>query len=459
MERCDASGRNRRGFQRCKGLSDGSRIVLAFLMIWYLLPAALALIVDTSGSFEWPQRRTDVWLSFGTAVVCIATPALVIRNRKLKAPSVPPGTNHVILRMVALAIIVVSGAMHVRGESTWRYSGGSMSDRLSEWGGSLAVANALLQTLGPLLCWWLVISDRSAWRAATSRSRTTRLLLGCAAILSINGLNSAIAALVVTIAMAFPNEVDSLLFKHSLTGRRSPIPLTICALSLALAFAYLGIVAKTGRSDAALWESHANGEWLVQRHSVHFQHALGALEIGIDETDGMGFEERRSITPKSAMFRLGQLLRDPTWGARPDPPTLSRWTLERFADFDLSANTRGGSSPGLIGTFALLLPPPWSYLALACGSTLLIFWIDWILRAVPSLSMIGCCALAYIPVRALTDTPVELLNPFSVPFAVCILSIAAMLFRSARSSAEGSWLSSTNSASHKRNPKQVSMLH
>jgi hypothetical protein len=406
-------------------------------MIWYVLPAALALIVDMSGSFDWPKKRTDVWLSFGTAVACIATPALVIHSRKLKVASGPAGTNHVILRIVALAIIVTSVAMHVRGESTWRYSGESMSDRMSELGGRLAVANALLQTLGPLLCWWLVISDRSEWHAATSRSRTTRLLLGCAAILSINGLNSAIAALVATIAMVFPNEVDRLLYKHSLVGRRSPIPLAVCALFLALTFAYFGMVAKTGRSDAALWDSHANSEWLIQRHSVHFQHAMGALEIGIDETDGVGFEERRSITPKSAMFRLGQLLRDPTWGARPDPPTLSRWTLERFASFDLSANSRGGSSPGMIGTFAFLLPPPWSYFGLACGSTLLIVWINWLLREVPRLSMFGCCAFAYIPARTLTDTPVELLNPFSVPFVICVLSIAAQLVRTARSSAEG----------------------
>jgi hypothetical protein len=213
------------------------------------------------------------------------------------------------------------------------------------------------------------------------------------------------------------------------------------------------MIAKTGRSDAALWESHANSEWLVQRHSVHFQHAMGALEIGIDETDDIGFEERRSITPKSAIFRLGQLLRDPTWGARPHPPTLSRWTLERFASFDLSANSRGGSSPGMIGTFALLLPPPWSYLGLACGSTLLIVWINWLLREVPRLSMFGCCAFAYIPVRTLTDTPVELLNPFSVPFAICVLSIAAQLLRTARSSAEGPLLSSTKSASHKQKPE------
>jgi hypothetical protein len=193
------------------------------------------------------------------------------------------------------------------------------------------------------------------------------------------------------------------------------------------------MVAKTGRSDAALWDSHANGEWLVQRHSVHFQHAMGALEIGIDETDGIGFEERRSITPKSAMFRLGQLLRDPTWGARPDPPTLSRWTLERFANYDLGANTRGGSSTGLIGTFALLLPPPWSHFGLACGSTLLILGLNCLLRDTPSLSTLGCAAFAFIPVRTLTDAPVELLNPFSVSFAICVLAIGANLSGRTRS--------------------------
>lgn len=431
----DARGRNRQNSRSDKGLSDGSRIVLAFLFIWYVLPAVLALIVDMSGSFDWPQRRTDVWSSFGIAVVCIAIPALVIHNRKPKDCTAPAITNHVILRMIALAVIATSIAMHVRGDSSWRYSGESMSDRLSDLGGSLAIANALLQALGPLLCWWLVISDRSAWHAATSESRTTRLLLSCAAILSINGLNSAISALVATIAMAFPNEADSLLFKHSLKGRRSQITLTICALILALAFAYLGMFAKTGRSDAALWESHANSEWLVQRHSVHFQHAMSALEIGIDETDGIGFEERRSITPKSAMFRFGQLLRDPRWGARPDPPTLSRWTLERFANYDLGANMRGGSSTGLIGTFALLLPPPWSHLGLACGSTLLILGLNWLLRDTPSLSRLGCAAFAFIPIRMLTDAPVELFNPFSVSFAICVLAIVAKLSGRMRSGA------------------------
>jgi hypothetical protein len=437
MGRPDARGRNRRGSWGCKGLSDGSRIVLAFLLIWYVFPAVLALTVDMSGSFDWPQRRTDVWSSFVIAAGSIAIPALVIHNRKLQDYDAPAGTNHVILQIVALATIATSIAMHVRGESTWRYSGESMSDRLSELGGGLAVANALLQALGPLLCWWLVISDRSAWHAATSRSRTTRLLLSCAAILSINGLNSAIAALVATIAMVFPNEGNRLLFSHSLKRGRNRITLAVCALAsaLAIAFAYLGMVAKTGRSDAALWDSHTNGEWLIQRHSVHFQHAMSALEIGIDETDETGFDERRSITPKSAMFRLGQLLRDPRWGARPDPPTLSRWTLERFANYDLGANIRGGSSTGLIGTFALLLPPPWSHLGLACGSTLLILGLNWLLRDTPRLSIFGCAIFAFIPVRTLTDAPVELLNPFSVSFLICVLAVVAKLSCKTRSSA------------------------
>jgi hypothetical protein len=191
------------------------------------------------------------------------------------------------------------------------------------------------------------------------------------------------------------------------------------------------MVAKTGSSSGALWESHASYDFLVQRHAVHFQHAMGALEIGIDESgDPDAFTTRRAIGPRSTAYRIGVIVGDPTWGSRPDPSSLSRWTIERFANYDLGNNTRGGSTPGLIGTFALCFPPPWSFISIALYSVTLAMALNWFLRGCARLSILGCTAVAFMPVRFATDIPTELVNPIGVSAAIIMLAAIARRGRS-----------------------------
>jgi len=191
------------------------------------------------------------------------------------------------------------------------------------------------------------------------------------------------------------------------------------------------MVAKTGHSSRALWESHASYDFLVQRHAVHFQHAMGALEIGIDESgDPDAFTARRIIGLRSTAYRIGVIMGDPSWGNRPDPSSLSRWTIERFANYDLGDNTRGGSTPGLIGTFALCYPPPWSLISIALYSVAVALVLNWFLRGCARLSIFGCAAVAFMPVRFATDIPTELVNPIGVSWAIVMLATIARLSQS-----------------------------
>jgi hypothetical protein len=326
---------------------------------------------------------------------------------------------------IASLTIFTCGVSHLQGNAHWRYSGDSLSDRIAADGGGILVATALLQATGPLIGWWLMFMRPALLVDKSWTSIATRSLAALAALSSINGLNSAIWALSSTIFMLWPRQCDGLMFWRRETRRpRGVLGALAGTAILAVAFAILGMIAKTGRSSEELWHNHVASDFLVQRHAVHFQHAMGALEIGIDQADDHhAFAFRRRIDLQSAAYRIGVVTGSTNWVERPDPSTLSRWTAEQFANYDLSNNPRVGSSPGTVGTFALLLPPPWSYLALSIFSFLLVFAINWYLAGCARLSHVACAAAAFIPIRIITDTPVNIVNPTSVPFALVVVAV------------------------------------
>jgi hypothetical protein len=411
--------------------SDGARIVLAFVLISYVIPAVLSTINPLS-LFEWPSDRADVWAHFFFAIGCVLSGALAAGMRRKRAPRpfahrpFPVGMLATALLATAIGTVALTG-----GNASWRYGGDSISDRITTGDGALIVVIAMLQPIGIILVWWLVLLRPDAWLGAGPALWLLRWSVAAAAISGINGLNTAISALFATACMVWSRPAARLLFRahRPINRRASVIPMAVGVLILGGALAVLGMFAKTGRSVDAPWESHTSTAFLLDRHSVHFQHAMGALEIGIESRDWESFAERCSISLRQAAFRIGVLTADPSWGARPNPASLSRWTLERFAKFTLPSD-RGGSSPSVIGTAALCLPPPWSFIALAVFSFLLVHLLDWFLRDCERLSFFGCLLFAYMPLRVVTDTPLELLIPFSVQFVVVGGAIALRLGQS-----------------------------
>ena len=401
--------------------------MIAFAVIWYIVPALLCASSAAEGSFVWPRDRIDVWLSFALAVASIIVPVTLIPARRLVVLRREPNPPPVIMWAIASLTIVAGGLSYLQGNSSWRYAGDSASDRIAADGGGMLVATALLQAIGPMLAWWIMLMRPALWLEPSWTSRAARTLAALAAFSGVNGLNSAISSLFSTACMIWPRQFDRLIFSHAEACRpRGGLSAIVGVAILAVAFAAVGMVAKTGRSSEELWQSHTSYEFLVQRHAVHFQHAMGALEIGIDEaSESDTFASRRQIGFQSTAFRIGVITGNPSWGERPDPASLSRWTIERFANYDLGSNTRGGSSPGLIGTFALCYAPPWNFVTLGLFSLTLALAINWFIRGCSRLSLLGCVAVAFIPVRLVTDLPTELLNPIGVSFAIVLLVVIA----------------------------------
>ena len=413
-----------------RSLSDGARIVLAFVALWYVVPALACAAVEVPTTFDWPSDRPEAWLHFAVAVGCMAVGALAAgwgRRRPPRPCAARPFPTGVLV--LALLAIAVGAASLAGGAASWRYGGASMSERVVGEGGALVVATAVMQAIAPCLAWWLAVMRPDAWLGSGTGARLLRWSVAAASIAGINGLNTAIRALFATACMIWPAAAHRLLFGgKGAAGRRAGLAAAaVGAIILGGAFAVTGMLAKTGKTLDADWESHTDPAYLLRRHAVHFQHAMGALEIGIDDPDDDGFAARRSLAWREAAYRLGVLTGDPSWGERPEPASLSRWTLERFANFDLRNDTRSGSSPSVIGTAALCLPPPWSFVALAAFSFLLVRGLDWFLRDCERLSPLGCLLFAYMPLRYVTDTPLGLVNPFGVPAVVVGLAVAARL--------------------------------
>lgn len=406
--------------------------MISFAVIWYVMPALLCAISEAEGSFTWPRERVDVWIIFALAVACVVVPVTLISEDREKHRN--RGSTKAPLAIWGLAsLVIVAGSLsYLQGNASWRYEGESVAERITSDGAGTLLATALLQTIGPMIAWWIMLMRPALWLERSWTSGLTRTLAVFAALSGVNGLNSAIWALFSSACMIWPRHSTHLLFRHTETSRpRGSLGTLVGACVLAVAFAVVGMVAKTGRSSGALWESHANYDFLVQRHAVHFQHAMGALEIGIDESDDPdAFAARRDIGLRSTAYRIGVITGDPSWGSRPNPSSLSRWTIERFANYDLGENTRGGSTPGLIGTFALCLPPPWSLISVALYSVAVALALNWFLRGCSRLSIFGCAAVAFMPVRFATDLPTELVNPIGVSSAIIMFAMIARLSQS-----------------------------
>jgi len=413
-----------------RNLSDGARIALAFVVLWYIVPAIACAAIEVPTTFDWPRDRSDVWRHFAIAAGCMVAGAITAGwgRRRARRRTARRPFPVVVIALAVLAVAFVAASL-TAGSASWRYGGASMSERVSGDGGALVVLTAVTQALAPCLAWWIVLMRPDAWLGAGTGPRLLRWSVAAASIAGINGLNTAIRALFATACMTWPESAHRLLFRGERhIGRRTGlVTAAVGALVLGGAFAVIGMLAKTGKTLDADWESHTEPAYLLRRHAVHFQHAMGALEIGIDDPEDDGFAERRSLGWREATYRLGVLTGNPSWGARPEPASLSRWTLERFANFDIRNDTRSGSSPSVIGTAALCLPPPFSFAALAVFSFLLVIGLDWFLRDCERLSLIGCLLFAYMPLRYVTDTPLGIVNPFGVPALVVGLAVAARL--------------------------------
>lgn len=415
-------------------LSNGARIVLAFAAVTYAIPALAHLALEPEVRFLCPDDRPEVWAHFALAVLSIVTGAAVASRptRVGDGPCGPAPSRMPLGLVLVVAAGAVAGLSSLQAGVSARYGSVSMADRFAEGGGEGVTATLVLQAIVPLLPWWLLLRDPGLLESSTPTSTAVRAALAVCVAGSINGLSSALRATVAIAIVAFPATCRGVLLEGQgrSSARRRSVLVLVAVAAVAIVLAALGMRAKTGSTGSdETWARYADPAYIAGRNSTHFQHALAALEVGIDEGDrAEEFLDRAGITWSDAAYKVAVLTGNPSWGARPDPATLSRWTLERFALFDTGGRmARSGSSPSVIGAFALCVPPPWSFVAMGVFSWLLVRWLDWLLAGTPQISWLGCAIIAFGPLRVLTDTPTNLPNPFGIPFVVLALATVARL--------------------------------
>jgi len=418
-----------------KGPSNGVRLVLSFAVLTYVLPAIAYLVMEPEVHFRCPVDRLDVWAHLTIALACVAAGATAAGRPGRKSIAAPARGVPVALMVIALSAIAV-GAPALLSGASGRYGSESLADQLADGQGGSAIAVVVLQAVAPLLAWWLFLRRPDLWRSRTGGSTMVRWTLAAATVACINGLSSAARAAVTLAMIAWPDAGHRLLFAadQGRGTRARGIGFAIGGFAaVAVAVAAIGLRAKTGSAGTdEAWGRYTDPAYLVGRNSVHFQHAMAGLEVGIEEGDHTAeFVDRAMIAIDDARYRIGALTGNPAWGARPDPSSLSRVTFERFALFEPSGRmARGGSSPSVIGAFALCLPPPWSFAAMGAFAWLLVRWLDWLLAGTPRISWLGCAIIAFGPLRIITDTPTNLPNPFGIPFIVVSLATVARLLSS-----------------------------
>ena len=121
MARDQARGERRPPAQ---GLSNGARLVLAFLALTSVLPAAAYLVMDPEERFACPKDRIDVWVHMAIAVASIAAGA-VFAGRARRCVESPRPRGFPIFVAAAAAVSVAVNAPALLSGVSLRY--GSVS--------------------------------------------------------------------------------------------------------------------------------------------------------------------------------------------------------------------------------------------------------------------------------------------------------------------------------------------
>lgn len=105
-----------------RNLTDGARIVLAFVVLWYVVPAIACEAIEVLAVFEWPRNRGDDWTHLGVALACISGGALAAGWRRRPVPRASTRRPFPLGVLVQAMLTTAIGAMSlVTGNASWRH--------------------------------------------------------------------------------------------------------------------------------------------------------------------------------------------------------------------------------------------------------------------------------------------------------------------------------------------------
>lgn len=404
-------------------LSRGAKILIAYVLLEYIFPLILNLTFDTKPFFRLPVDSLAILLTLILLVgvyifaVFIANYTPSITPRKV-APLKPlPKSTLLIFSIVCIVVGVLS---FIDGMAQWRYGTGI---RL---GNPILMLIAALQSLLPVACYWVLITDHKLLVSRKPRDLKIKILLSSALVLSMNGLSGIIMTALFLFVFIMPRIAIQVLFtdKNKNKKRRSNKKTIMFFFLLPVLVASLfsiGLYAKSG-SKYSLKESVATYTgiaYLINRHSVHLAIAAASLDDGPDINT-------LSIPLKTLIYRSKILLGIESNAQKPEISTFSRLALVQFADYE-DVNPRGGASPGLIGSITMIFPLLYAAIILFAAVILCVKGIDFILCRQPYFSWVGAFCFAYIPLRFVLDSPFDIILPG--PTLLVVLFLLLMSFR------------------------------
>ena len=407
-----------------QSISRGERIFFAYLLITYLAPLFINLIYDSKPIFRLPIDSTLV-LTILLFIIAVSSTAILFSKY---TPAIVPKTKGPIKPIPKWFIVLFSlisiwiGFDIFRSDLTqWRYMA-SMSDN------STLIYVALVQMMMPLMAYWVLITDHQFILSRSPASIMTKLIMLLGVLFCINGLGSALNSLVFVLFFLAPHSMLRLFYKNTAMASRKnrflrKIGLLIILPIIIVPLFIAGSYSKS--KDAELKEAaivYTGLNYIINRYSVHLSSLAASIEDGSNYSD-------LSILYDATSFRIGVLTGLDPNAKRPDVNSFSRLALVQFADFR-NIDPRGGSSPGLLASITMILPLPFSFIGVFVATLLIVKLLDFVLCRQPPFSWIGAFVFAFIPLTAVTDSPLDIIIPG--PVLIVLILVMLLSFRRER---------------------------
>jgi hypothetical protein len=431
-------------------LTDGQKVVTAYVTLYLLMPFVASWFLGDAiaGVYAVHPLTANVFVlvigSFAGSLLLYRVRLLPpLRLAALRRSLIGFGRLYLRGRIVVAAFaLTVSVLAFVWGLNSYRYT----TEAISGIGSRLLLVAATVAIVTTAdLCYCIFVRHRYRPHLTVQR-RIEDALLGAALLVFANGTASLIIAGLIGVCVLWPRTARRFLFVR----RRSVTPIRVLkALTAAVALAaFVPLAWVAGetikRSSAGVpltWQLLRNetaritstetlsswGTYLVSTFSTHYYSVRFAAGVPREEVLMRSGVEPALLPMQSALFRFDYLLGGPFGIPRPELGSMSRLNYVLLTPAEVQSD-RAGTSPGLVASFAYVLPFPLSIAACALYARAIARAIDDALgrRRADVLSAVGVGLLLLLVLNAL-QSPLDVLILFDEGAMYLLLLTAIVL--------------------------------
>lgn len=349
-------------------LSLGAVVCIGYLVLHYIVPAVLIWISGFESLIYrqpalGPQQVLYGLLLFVLALVASVGRAPVDRRRvRLRQPPFLPS-------LAVLGVMLYIAALGFgQGLARWRYA----SEGLSQGLDPVTVFYVLAPQLFEFLIFLQIFFFRPESAAESVQQRIITLLLVAGLGLTASGIGPMLTVLAVAMYLLFPAQFKLIVFREQgaepnrrIAATLGLVPMAAIGLVLLIAAVVIGEQIKTGAERTAVTDRYALlsvsefATYLLERFST----AVISLQVALSNHTTIGWSEvSQNIWAPigNLLFRVDLVLGSPFGFDRPYAGSLARLNYEAINYYPL--NLREGTTPGLLASFLMSFPIPFSIL-------------------------------------------------------------------------------------------------